>query len=214
MAIDDLLGDDGPNTRLHNWFRRHGLSIAIGVMVGLALIMARFYWLAHQRTVDQTAFEQYERVLERIESKAFDRARVEMGGLSSAHAPVLLKLAAMQLAKAFVAQGRLSDAIVVLDTLPPSEDALDCVVRQRLAHLLLATKKPEKALAAVAGRYDSVSQEIRGDAFAALGQLKNARQAYEAALKQVELSTPQFTVLNAKHDAVGEPFQPALEHTP
>ena len=214
MAIDDLLGEDGPNTRLHNWFRRHGLSIVIGVAIGLALITARFYWVAHQRSIDQSAFAQYERVVDRIESKAFDRARAEMAALSSAHAPVLLKLAAMQLAKAFVAQGRLSDAIVVLNTLPPSEDALDRVVRQRLAHLWIATKKPEQAIAALAGRYDSISQEIRGDAYAAMGQLKNARQAYGAALKQVELSTPQFTILNAKRDAVGEPSQTALEHTP
>lgn len=213
MAIDDLLEEDAHNTRLYHWFRRHGLSLIAGVAIGLILIGLHFYWAAHQSHVAEDAFQRYARVVDRIESKSLDQARAEIAGLSTTRAPLLVKLAGLQLAKAYVTQGRLVDATQVLQHLPSSQDALQCVVQQRLARLLLADNKPAEAIASLRGQEDSLSQEIRADAFAMQGNFSQARKYYSAALQQMNTSSAQSMMIEAKRNEMGDPAQTASGHT-
>ena len=212
MAIDDLLDEEAPNTRLYYWFRRHGASLAAGVAIGLILIGTRFYWISRQRNAAEQAFQHYERVVDRIESKSFDQARAEMASLSTSRTPLLVKLAGLQLAKAYVTQGRLADAMDVLQHLPPSQDALQLVVQQRLARLLLADNKPAEAIASLHGRDDSLSEELRADAYALKGDFAQARKNYSAALHQMTSPSTPSIILQAKRNEVGEPAQRAPGH--
>ena len=84
------------------------------------------------------------------------------------------------------------------------ERALAEVAVQRLARLLIDTGKPKEALAALAGlNEDAGTLQVRGDAYAALEQDEQAREAYTRALALIEVGSPQRNMVELKLSDVG-----------
>lgn len=83
-----------------------------------------------------------------------------------------------------------------------NESALKTIAQIRLATLLMDKEQYEAALLAIAKPYDEafMSQclEIKGDIFRSMGNLKSAKISYQAALKMLHSSAPNYFLLEIK----------------
>jgi predicted negative regulator of RcsB-dependent stress response len=82
------------------------------------------------------------------------------------------------------------------------------VIYLRLAHLLLAEGNPQEALTVLAevgpGSFSSAYAELRGDAYIKLGQLSEARLAYQEALLDLEPREQRRQILQMKLDNIAQ----------
>ena len=117
----------------------------------------------------------------------------------TAYAP----LAALDLAKAQLEAGQRDEAIATLRGATSEEPALTAVVQHRLARLLIDAGKGDEALALLADAQDPAALETRGDARHAKGEVDQARQDYEQALRKLDPAAPQRRLLELKLTQAG-----------
>src|SRR5690606_26083038 len=106
---------------------------------------------------------------------------------------------ALAMAKAQLDAGKRDEAIATLRAAEPQDPALAEVVRVRLAALLVDAGKGQDALALMADAGDNARVlQLRGDAYSALGQQAEAREAYAQALVQIEVGDPARRLVELK----------------
>ncbi|PKM12729.1 MAG: hypothetical protein CVV13_04325 [Gammaproteobacteria bacterium HGW-Gammaproteobacteria-3] len=176
---------------LKRWWRENGVATLVGVIVGVALIVAWNFWKHYKQdqslqasalyeqlvlAANQSNSESAEKIAERIHQQFGATAYSTYAGLYQAKSKVEAKDldAAQQILKA---------------TLASADDELEHVARLRLIRLLLAKGEYEQGLQLIAetdpaatigfsGNYD----ELKGDLYVALERLDEARTAYQSAL--------------------------------
>ena len=201
MAIDDLLDEHEQGERVRSWLRANGAAILGGIVMGLALIWGVQWWQRQQDQQQVQAATAYQAAIDQLQAGKVAEARPRIAALPEG---IYDTLGALALAKAQVADGKRDDAIATLRAAKPHDPALDAIVRDRLARLLIDADKARDALAllATAGNDPQVLQ-LRGDAHTALDQLQEARAAYAQALVQLEVGAPQRTLVELKLAEVG-----------
>jgi predicted negative regulator of RcsB-dependent stress response len=86
------------------------------------------------------------------------------------------------------------------------------IARLRLARLLIDQGKPDDALKTLAdepGAFAARYHEVRGDAFFAKKDLKQAQSEYQAALEKDQAGSVDSTLLTLKLADLGLPASPA-----
>jgi predicted negative regulator of RcsB-dependent stress response len=205
MAIDDLLDEHEQGERVRGWLRENGSGVLTGILLGLALILGWQWWMqqrAHQRV---RAGDDYQAAIQALQSGKADVAHARIAALPKGSA--YAALGAMALAKSQAEAGKRDDAIATLRALEVDDAALAGVVRQRLGQLLVDAGKPKDAVALLAGAKDApLAAAIRGDAYVAMGQLAEARTAYNQALSSLPVGSPVRNIVELKLiDAGGTP---------
>jgi predicted negative regulator of RcsB-dependent stress response len=201
MAIDDLLDEHEQGEIVRGWLRENGAGLIGGVILGLALIWGWQWW-------------QQQRVHQRIQAgNDFQAAMAELAAGKLAQAGPRIEalpkgayetLGTLALAKAQLDAGKRDDAIAVLRAAKPRDPGMAAIVDQRLARLLIDAGKPKDALAVLAKAGDGgETLQVRGDAYAALGQDEQARAAYAQALTTLEVGSPQRNLVELKISEVG-----------
>ncbi len=201
MAIDDLLDEHEQSERVRNWLRNNGAGLIGGVALGLAVIFGWQWWQNDRQHKKEQANLEYRKAMESIAGKDLKKAEAAVAALGERDG-VYADLAALQLAKAQVDGGQRDAAIATLRAVQP-EPALQTVVTQRLARLLIDAGKHDEALKLIGNATDSSSLEIRGDALTAAGKLAEAREAYTKALTSLDVAAPQRRVVELKLTEVG-----------
>lgn len=201
MAIDELLDEHEQSERVRNWLRNNGAGLIGGVALGLAVIFGWQWWQNDRQHRKEQANLEYRKAMESIAGKDLKKAEAAVAALGDRDG-VYADLAALQLAKAQVDGGQRDAAIATLRAVQP-EPALQPVVTQRLARLLIDAGKQDEALKLIGNSTDSASLEIRGDALAAAGKLAEARDAYTKALTLLDVAAPQRRVVELKLTDVG-----------
>jgi len=204
MAIDDLLDEHEQGERVRGWLRENGGGLLTGVLLGLALILGWQWWQqqsAHKRV---QAGDDYQAAVEALQAGKTDVARARIAALPDG---AYRTLGALALAGSQVQAGKRDDAIATLRAVKADDPELAGVVKQRLARLLLDAGKPKDALALLgSGQGEPLVAVIRGDAYAAMGQLADARTAYGQALAGLAVGSPLRNLVELKlTDAGGTP---------
>lgn len=198
MAIDELLDEHEQSERVQAWLRDNATGLIGGIALGLAAIGGWKWWEQHQASQQLEIAGQYQQAVAAIEKKdAQAPARIQ------ALDPGLYRsLAALELAASQASSGQAEAAIATLRGIRIKDDALMSIVNERLARLLIETKKADEALKLASG--DSASAlEVRGDALYALGKRDEARESYSKALTKLDVAAPNRRMLELKLVEVG-----------
>lgn len=209
MAIDDLLDEHEQSERVLAWLRSNGAGLLGGVIVGLALILGWQWWDRKSTAQDMKAGDDYQAMLKTLEAKDVKKAQAQAAALADTpYAP----LAALDLAKAQLDEGQRDAAIATLRAATSSNDALDNILHQRLARLLIDAGKAEEALQVLGDANDATSLEVRGDAQVALGKRDEARKSYTEVLAQLDVASPARRLVELKlTDVGGSPAEPEAQ---
>ena len=199
MALDDLLDEHEQSERVLEWLRRNGAGLIGGIVLGLAAIAGWKWWQQHQ--VDQQAqvASQYQAAVSAIAT----RDKLAPAKVKSLDPGLYRTLASLDLAKAQGAANERDAAIATLRAVAPDDPALEQIVDERLARLLIDAKQADAALKLVATDVTPSALEVRGDAYFALGQRDRARDTYTQALAKLDVASPQRRLLELKLTQVG-----------
>ena len=192
---------------VQKWLRENGLSIVVGIAIGLVGIFGWQQWRNHQARNESAAAQLYQQV------------RVALAAGNPANAARLADQMQQDYAKSPYAVFALSDQArqqvqdKQLDKAEASlqwarahavEPALKALVELRLAQVELARGNGAAALAMLdqipAGSYQGLAQELRGDVLVKLGRSDDARKAYQTALSTLGGDAPQRGALKMKLD--------------
>ncbi len=176
--------------QFHQWWKNNGTSTIMIFVVAISLSFGWRFWVQHRETVSTQASANYEQLLNNVVNNnntgAIQVANTLMQDYS--HTPYA-PLAALMLARQFVYQGNYTDAEnqLVWVMHHGHNKSLRQIARIRAARVLLAQNQPQQALMmlneVVDKSYLPVIKEISGDCFVALGQVDQARQSYQQAIK-------------------------------
>lgn len=184
--------------RVQQWLRQNGLSIVVGIAIGLVGIFGWQQWNKHRADHQSKAANLYQQVQ--------DAAAAGKPESADSLTEQLLKDYTDTSYAAFAAGDRAQRQVQAkqfdkaLESLSWAEshagDAnLKALMQLRTARVLLAQGKGADALAALdrmpAKSYDGVAQELRGDVLVKLGRPDDARKAYEAAKAALGENAPQ-----------------------
>lgn len=206
MAIDELLDEHEQGERVRAWLRENALGIFGGIALGLGLIYGWQWWQQQREIARMEASSRYQVALQQIQGGKLEEAGPALAALPEG---LYDTLGALALAKAQLDAGKRDEAIATLQAAQPKDPALAEVVQARLASLLVDAGKGQDALALLAnGPEDARVLQLRGDAYTALGQQAQAREAYSKALVQMEVGDPGRRLVELKLEEVGGNPQP------
>ncbi|HET6804345.1 MAG TPA: tetratricopeptide repeat protein [Frateuria sp.] len=206
MAFD-AYDDYEQGERVQQWLRQNGLSIVIGIVIGLVAIFGWQQWRNHQATREMEASNLYQQLQTALASGNTGEAdklvdRLEKEYAKSAYAV----FAASDQAQRLVEARQLDKALASLHWASEhvGDNALKPLVELRTAKVQLAADKAKDALGTLdavhAKGYEALRQELRGDALVKLGRADDARKAYRAALAAMGEDAPQRAALQLKLD--------------
>lgn len=200
MAIDELLDEHEQGERVRSWLRTNGAGILGGIVLGLGAIGGWQYWQKHQHEQHALAGERYDAALKALQGADPSKAKPQVAALQGTSYDTL---GALALAKSQADAGQRDAAIATLRAARGNAGALDSVVHQRLARLLIDGGKSKEALALLTDAQGAGALEARGDAQFAAGQRDAARESYRKALTSTEEGSPQRQLLQLKLSQVG-----------
>lgn len=197
---------------LRAWWKQNGRLLILGLAVFIAIIAGVQYWKTHQANELGEAAGLYNGLQAAVVAADAGKVRQVAGELiekypSTPYASRAALISArmnVQSGDGKSAQAQLRWAIDHAD-----EPLLQDIARVTLAGILLDDKKYGEAGKVLEARhskaFDHLFNDLKGDILVAQGKPKEARAAYEAALKQVEENSPFKQYIQLKLDAVGEP---------
>ena len=180
--------------RLKAWLKENGLSIVLGIVIGVGGIGGYNYWMHSQETTAAEASGHFTQMMEALSAGNSDAVQAQADILLSDYASTEYALLAhLALAKSHVANGEFEKAELALQQVVGSaaDEPLAYVARTRLAAVQIQSGRYEDALASLAidfpdefaGRVD----ELRGDIYALQGKSEEAIEAY----RKAQLANPQ-----------------------
>lgn len=205
MAIDDVYDDHEQGERVRDWLRRNSLGLAGGVAIGVALIGGWQWFGKYQHDQRVAEGDRYQSVVNAIAAGDLEQASAQADTLDSDSYAIL---AAFSLAKAQFESGEAETAIATLQGASSADPALEPIRRHRLAQLLIETGQTAEAVDLLTDSQDPASLETLGDAQVMLDRRDDARESYQAALRNLDVAAPQRGLVELKLiDAGGKPAQ-------
>jgi predicted negative regulator of RcsB-dependent stress response len=192
MAFD-AYDDYEQSERVQKWLRQNGLSIVVGIVIGLIGIFGYQQWRNHQVSHEVAAadlYQQLQGLLDNGNTAASDSLMQQLMG-DYANTPYAMFAVSDRARRQVDAK----DYDKALQSLAWAEEhapdpALKSLVEMRIARVQLAKGDAKDALAALdrmsADSYSIVGQELRGDVLVKLGRPDDALKAYEVAKKAVD----------------------------
>lgn len=191
--------------RIKKWLKEYGPTILISILIVVGGTFGWRYWNNKENTSRADASNYYEQLVNSAASNDSAAVTVQAQALMKNYKDTpYAKLAALQLAKQDVLQGKMTTAETQLRWVMAQSDAnsLKQVARNRLAKLLIAQKKPDAALKTLETvndkAYQSAIDALRGDAYVALNKVQAAKKAYQAALASLPTKSNSRPFLEMK----------------
>jgi predicted negative regulator of RcsB-dependent stress response len=206
MAFD-AYDDYEQSERVQKWLRQNGLSIAVGVVIGLIAIFGYQQWRNHQATHQSMASGLYQQLQSVIDTGNSNATDVLIQQLMNDYADTPYAMFALSDRARRQVEAKQYDK--ALESLSWAEQhaispELKALVELRIAHVQLAKGSAQDALNALdrmpVDSYAIVSQELRGDALVKLGRHDDALKAYQAAVKAMGTNVQQGNEVQMKID--------------
>lgn len=203
MAYDDF--EQGE--LVQNWLRQNGVSIIVGIVIGLVAIFGWQQWRSHQAADQVEAAEIYQQIQSAQQagrSADVDKltGQLQSDYEKSAYAVFAASDRAARLADAGQWDKARTSLKWAMDH--AREPALKSLVQVRMAKVQFGAGDSKAALGSLDAlgdkAYRGVSEELRGDVLVKLGRAAEARKAYETALAALSQDAPMRAVLQLKID--------------
>lgn len=178
---------------LKDWWKANGSSVISGVVIAAITVGGWNFWQSYQKDKINTASDMYEQLLQAemagkvaLVDKIASKLNTEFSSTAYDAYALLFQ------AKEKVKQNDLSAAQAILEqAMTATDDAeIKHVARTRLIRVLLAQKEYEQGLQMIAdvdqsslGGFAGIYEELKGDLYVAMGQIGEARTAYQLALQ-------------------------------
>jgi predicted negative regulator of RcsB-dependent stress response len=193
---------------LKKWWAENGRYLIGGVVLGLAILFGWNGWKDYKENRGRTASGLYSQLEQAVAAGDAERARALQGQLVGDYsATPYAAVAEMTMARLAVENDDLATAELNLRSaieLADQEEIRE-LAELRLAYVLTAVGKAEEALGILDrdwnAAWTSLREELRGDAYQALGKLDAAREAYDKALLT---AAGPASYLQLKRDALGK----------
>ncbi|MCY4155158.1 MAG: tetratricopeptide repeat protein [Gammaproteobacteria bacterium] len=196
---------------IKKWWRENGLSVVLGLALGVSGIFGWRYWQGAQAQQSEVASALYADMVAALQDD-------DAGGAREFADQILVDydstsygvFALMTLARLAVADADLETAEARLrQALAQSKDAaLAHVIRLRLARVLISRNEPEQAGAVLdareQGAFAAAYDELLGDIGVMQGDLETARDAYQRALDTARAAGRDITTVELKLDNIGQ----------
>jgi len=194
--MDYLRSEDEQEERLKAWLKHNGTGLIGAIAIGIAGVLGWQQWQAHQSNQAADAASRYQQVLELAAADFADPEQAAVyqslleaaSGLTQAHPKTnYAAMVGLVVAGQAVEKGDLDVAVAELTRAREQLSApeLRALADIRLARLEAELGQVDQALSRLKGiQYsglDGVKREVEGDLLVALGQLSEARVAYESA---------------------------------
>ena len=199
---------------IKKWWNENGKAIVIGTLVSLVVFFGWTTWQSHQRARNESAADLYQQMLnasqltensEKVAGFA-EQLRKEFPDTTYG------VFAALQLAKDAVAASDLPRAASLLEwaRAQKPDPSLVPLISFRLAQVQYAQGEFDKALASIPSIKDGdtwqvVFSELRGDIYRAQKKFGEARDSYNATLKNAGTSSDQEQRANIETKLSGLP---------
>jgi predicted negative regulator of RcsB-dependent stress response len=218
---EDYLTDDEQWEAIKRWIVENGAWVVGGVVLGAALLFGWRYYQSHQNDVALRAAAQFGEMTAFLERNDHDKSRQAAEGIikdfpTSPYADQ----AQLTIARLYVDEGRLPSAIAPLtQVMNNSKDTeLRRIARLRLARVLTDQGKPDEAIKTLAedspGAFAGRFHAVRGDAFYAKKDFKDAIAEYQAALNGGDAGNADAALLELKIADLGTPATPTTAMVP
>jgi predicted negative regulator of RcsB-dependent stress response len=195
------------NERVQKWLRENGLSIVVGIVIGLVGIFGWQQWRSHQARDQGAAAQLYQQTQVAFAAGKPEVATQLTDELMKNHtkSPYAV-FAVSERAKREVEAKQLDKAEASLGWAVShvGDTALKPLIELRMAQVQLARGNGAAALATLdklpPASLQGLAQELRGDALVKLGRSDDARKAYQTALSVLSEEAPQRGALQMKLD--------------
>ena len=214
--MDSYSTDEELVENIKKWWKANGLSLIIGLAIGLAAIFGWRYWGSYRDHQAEAASQHYQVLSQAIAAGKAAEANEQGETLTKefSQSPYTL-LAMLQLARLAVQEGDNALAAERLRWVVEHADRqeLKDIARLRLARVLLALNQLAEAETQLEQINSAVfyaeREELKGDIYLARAEPGKARAAYGAALAALGAGGQQNTPLQMKLDSL--PPSPAGE---
>ena len=180
--------DDEQVEKLKAWLKENGLSIVLGVVIGVGGIAGFNFWNQQQDSAAEQASSHFERMISALETDNTETLKREADILVRDFASTDYALMAhLALARSHVESGDFDQAEQSLQQVVGSaaQKPLAHVARLRLAAVQLEQQRYDQVLSTLAAEFPpeflARADELRGDAYARQGNVSEAIAAYRKA---------------------------------
>ncbi|MDR5899821.1 tetratricopeptide repeat protein [Halomonas vilamensis] len=200
---------------IKRWWKENGTSLIAGVALAAAGVFGWNAWQDYQDNQAEAASVRYQQLVNMTAGNALDdatlnEARSLVGDITDNHADTLYaELAKLLEARLALQQDDLDGAKAVLENVVESSSRryVQSLAWLRLARLAVATDAPEQALALldepITDALAAQQANVRGDAYFALGQPGQAREAWQQALSIAQEQNQPLYGVQLKLDDLG-----------
>jgi predicted negative regulator of RcsB-dependent stress response len=203
--------DEEQAERIKQWWRDNGVSVVVSVVLAVAAVLGWQQWQGWQQSRSAQASLAYERMTRAMAGlgsngeASMKQARTAANTLLEEHdGTIYADFAALTLARLAVHEddyaGAASQLEKVVDN--PAEAPLGAIARIRLARIELERGNHEHVAELIEGKlprpWQGRAQELRGDLRLARGDRDGAREAYSAALDNLEAGDSTRTRVEMK----------------
>jgi predicted negative regulator of RcsB-dependent stress response len=187
--VDDLQSEKEQLEEMRAWWTEYGRYVIAGVVIAVGLLFGFNQYQSSKLAAQVEASVLYESLTVYVSDGDLENAESVADDLASNYANTAYAAQSnLAIAKLYMDKNRDQDAADVLNELllMRGNKALKQIGRLRLARILLYQDKPQEVIDLLAGQDDpafaALFAEMRGDAFAALGQITAAGDEYRIAL--------------------------------
>ena len=180
--------DEEQVEKVKAWLKENGMSIVLGIVIGVGGLFGYRYWVDLQETTAAEASGHFVQMMTALEAGDNDAANEQAERLIDDHADSdYALLAQLALAKIRVQNGDFEQAETALQQVVGSaaQRPLAYVARARLAAVQLQRQQYEQALSTLAAEFPpqfaALVEELRGDIYAMQGNASAAAEAYRKA---------------------------------
>ena len=192
---------------LKSWIKQYSLVILAGVIFAMIGISGWRYWQDRQNKILSHASATYDEMLTLRAQNNDDQNTIQAKKLKNHYARTVYgEMAALMLAREAADHKNDAEAIKQLSWILKHSNitAFEQIARLRLARIYISNHQAEKALSTLQTVNDKsfkgLIDEIQGDAYLSLGKTAMAKQAYQAALKDLPNAEVIRPLLQMKYD--------------
>jgi len=192
--------EDEQVEKLKAWLKENGLSIVLGIIIGVGGIGGYNYWVHWQETTAAEASDHYSRMMKSLASADAETLQLQADILIGEYADTEYALLAhLALARHHVDKADYSAAVTELQQVIGSaaQEPFAYVARTRLAQVQIQLEQLDQALSTLAvdfpDDFSALAEELRGDVLVRQGKMDEAIAAYrKAQLSVPEPANPEF----------------------
>ncbi len=211
MAINEYETEEQQVAALKKWWKENATSLIIGVLVGVTSLFGWRYYTDQNQIQAVQASDLYMQLMQstmqnKVDEKAIDINTVLTNEYSDTPYAALSSLA---LAKVEYEKGNVEAAIAQLELAVKhaNDEEIKQIANLRLASIYIEQEKYDAALALFAlprdPAFDARYEELKGDMYAAKGDVEQARVAYDNAINLYGDTTSKVLRLKRQNLGVG-----------